>query len=216
MSIRIREVGVVELVLPRFVSERAGAAFITSRQEWIEHALLNQNKRNAIQKPVVFADGALVPCFGDFLQLSLVYLADTKRATVRVQGSLLTVRAKDKSSALHALETWYKKEALAYCVGQSNEYAELLGVPIAAIRVIHMKTQWGSCNTKAKALTFNWKLALAPEEVAWYVVAHEVAHLVQANHSKAFWNIVRTLDPHYMAHRKWLKIYGGGLYIVNT
>lgn len=214
MSLRVHPQGRVELVLPRAASERAGAAFVKSRHEWIEHALQSQQKRDAIQKPVEFINGAHIPCFGDSLELSLIYNSDKKRSVVESRGSSLVVRVKNPQSAQRALKKWYQKEALAYFLGQVQEYADVLSVSVQSIRAIDMKTQWGSCNKRSRALTFNWKLALGPEEIARYVVAHEVAHLVQANHSKAFWNIVKKLHPGYATHRKWLKEFGGGLYIV--
>ncbi|MEK7500145.1 MAG: SprT family zinc-dependent metalloprotease [Patescibacteria group bacterium] len=213
MSIRIREAGVVELVLPLRASERAGNAFVQSRHSWIARALSVQKKREGLQKPVVWEHGAAVPCFGDTLQLSIVCKPNRTRSTVSLRGPALVVNVANMSQVHKALSTWYRREAEAYCIGQVQEYADVLGVSFSSIRAIHMKSQWGSCNSKTKALTFNWKLALAPEEIARYVIAHEVAHLVQANHSKAFWNVVIKLDADYMLHRKWLKVYGGGLYI---
>lgn len=213
MSIRIREAGVVELVLPLRASLRAGNTFVRSRQDWIARALAMQKKRTSYQKPIVCEDGARIPCFGDMVQLLILYETGRARSTVSLRGSTLTIRVATVPDACKALASWYKRETNAYCVGQVQEYADVLGVIVSRIRAIAMKTQWGSCNKKTGALTFNWKLALAPEEVARYVIAHEVAHLVQANHSKAFWDVVKKLDPAYATHRKWLKVYGGGLYI---
>jgi len=213
MSLRVYPQGLVELVLPRIASERAGNTFITSRRQWIERALLNQKKRDAVQKPAVFADGVHIPCFGDSFTLSLLYAPERKRSFGKVRGFSLIVQAKDARAAYRSLQNWYQKEALAYFEGQSQEYANMLGVSIASIRAIDMKSRWGSCNKQTKTLTYNWKLALAPEDVTRYVVAHEVAHLVHANHSKAFWGIVKKLKPDYAVHRAWLKEFGGGLYI---
>lgn len=213
MSIRISEAGIVELVLPLRASERAGNAFIKIRHEWISRALDTQKQRNAMQKPVICEDKASIPCFGDMLKLSIVCEPGRSRASVILRGFTLSVYVATFADAQKALSKWYRREAMAYCTGQVQEYADVLNVTVSAVRAIGMKSQWGSCNSIKKSLTFNWKLALAPEEVARYVIAHEVAHLVQANHSKAFWDVVKKLDPDYMAHRTWLKVYGGGLYI---
>ena len=214
MSLRVYPQAKVELVLPRRASEFAGAAFLQAKQQWIERVVSSQKKRDAVQKPILCADGASISCFGDSLTLSLIYRADRKRSTVEVRGASLVVHAKNLQAAQRALKTWYQKEALSYFIGQAQEYAQVLGVSIATIRAIDMKTQWGSCNKRSRALTFNWKLALGPEEIARYVVAHEVAHLVEANHSKAFWSVVRKIDPGYATHKKWLKEFGGGLTII--
>ncbi len=211
MSLHIHPLGKVELVLPLRASERSGKAFIQSRHEWITAALIAQEKRSVVQKPVLVMDGAGIPCFGDSLQLSINCLPTRTRSSVVVKGSSILVHVATMEQVEGALEAWYRRESLAYFIGQSEEYAEVLGVSVGNVRTIQMKTQWGSCNRKTRALTFNWKLALGPEEVARYVAAHEVAHLVQSNHSKSFWSVVRKIDPDYAKHRSWLKLYGGGL-----
>jgi predicted metal-dependent hydrolase len=213
ISLHIHPQGKVELVLPQRASERAGNAFIQSRHDWITSALAAQQKREVIQKPILLTSGASIPCFGDLLELSIDTLPSRGRSSVSVKGSSVIVRVASPEQVEGALEAWYRRESLAYFIGQSEEYAQLLGVSVGNVRTIQMKTQWGSCNRATRALTFNWKLALGPEEVARYVAAHEVAHLVQSNHSKAFWNVVKKLDPNYAKHRSWLKAYGGGLYL---
>ena len=66
------------------------------------------------------------------------------------------------------------------------------------------KSRWGSCSA-AGSLSFSWRLIMAPEPVLDYVVAHEVAHLIEMNHSARFWKLVRTLVPDPAAQRAWLK-----------
>ena len=66
------------------------------------------------------------------------------------------------------------------------------------------KSRWGSCSSVG-ALSFSWRLILAPEPVLDYVVAHEVAHLVEMNHGPRFWKLVRTMVADPAAQRAWLK-----------
>lgn len=68
----------------------------------------------------------------------------------------------------------------------------------------NQKTRWGSCSSK-RNLNFNWRLVLAPLDILDYVVVHELCHLEQMNHSKAFWNLVAEQAPDYKKRRKWLK-----------
>lgn len=87
-------------------------------------------------------------------------------------------------------------------------YAGLLGVDFARITIREQKTRWGSCSARGN-LSFNWKLALMPPEILDYVVAHEVAHRVELNHSPRFWALVEQLVPDYRTRRRWLKENGG-------
>jgi predicted metal-dependent hydrolase len=71
-------------------------------------------------------------------------------------------------------------------------------------------TRWGSCSS-ARTLNFNWRLVLAPDFVLDYVAAHEVAHIVEMNHSPAFWRTVARTLPDYGRGQAWLKANGAGL-----
>ncbi len=86
-----------------------------------------------------------------------------------------------------------------------------LQVRAQRIRIKEMQARWGSCSAKGD-LVLNWRLALAPVEIARYVVAHEVAHLRHMDHSPKFWAAVAELMPHAERHRAWLRMHGQSLY----
>ncbi len=74
-----------------------------------------------------------------------------------------------------------------------------------------MTSRWGSCGSDG-ALCFCWRLILAPEAVLDYVVAHEVAHLEEANHGSRFWRLVQELCPGWKEARRWLRRHGATLH----
>ena len=88
-----------------------------------------------------------------------------------------------------------------------KHYAGLMNVQYGRITIRNQKTRWGSCSSKGN-LNFNCLLMLAPDEVVDYVVIHELCHLIEMNHSKAFWKQVEQMMPDYKKHRKWLKDHG--------
>jgi predicted metal-dependent hydrolase len=89
--------------------------------------------------------------------------------------------------------------------------AERIDKKIARITVRDTKSRWGSCSASG-ALSFSWRLIMAPDSVIDYVVAHEVAHLVEMNHGPRFWRLVRTLVPDAAAPRAWLKRHRARLF----
>jgi predicted metal-dependent hydrolase len=107
-----------------------------------------------------------------------------------------------------AQEKTYRRHVRSYATQQARQLAETIGKQITAIRIMQASTRWGSCNSREQRLSFNWRLALAPQAVFNYVIAHEVAHLQEANHSKKFWSLVKKIDPNFAASRRWLKRYG--------
>ena len=88
-----------------------------------------------------------------------------------------------------------------------KHYAGLMNVQYGRITIRNQKTRWGSCSSKGN-LNFNCLLMLAPDEVVDYVVIHELCHLIEMNHSKAFWKQVEQMMQDYKKHRKWLKDHG--------
>ena len=89
-------------------------------------------------------------------------------------------------------------------------FAQLLGVTFKKVTVRNQTTLWGSCSSDGN-LNFNCLLAAAPAEVQNYVMVHELCHLLEMNHSPAFWANVEQIIPDYKRHRKWLKDNGGSL-----
>ena len=88
-----------------------------------------------------------------------------------------------------------------------RQYAAIMNVQYGRITIRSQKTRWGSCSGKGN-LNFNCLLMLTPDEVTDYVVVHELCHLIEMNHSKAFWAQVERVLPDYRQQRKWLKEHG--------
>jgi predicted metal-dependent hydrolase len=82
-----------------------------------------------------------------------------------------------------------------------------LGVTYSRITLRDQRSRWGSCSYKG-ALSFNWRLVLAPHDVLDYVVVHEVCHLAELHHGPAFWSLVERRRPAYRESKRWLDEYG--------
>jgi predicted metal-dependent hydrolase len=85
--------------------------------------------------------------------------------------------------------------------------APRLDVTVGKIVIRDQRTRWGSCSSRG-TLSFNWRLVLAPLEVAEYVVVHELCHLREPNHSSRFWQLVAAARPGYREQRRWLADHG--------
>ena len=106
---------------------------------------------------------------------------------------------------------WLKQEARKALGAASQHYAERMGVRYARLTLRDTASRWGSCSTSG-ALSYSWRLILAPHAVLDYVAAHEVAHLVEMNHSRDFWALVERHCPHARDSRRWLKASGKTLH----
>lgn len=212
MAIHIESTGSVELVLPRAATNQDGVDFLHERTTWIMRALAKQKiSARIIPRPII-AHGAVLPCFGDEMRLHIEVDEGRLKSFAKERAGALYIKASSKAAIKEVIIRFYIAQAKEYFEGQAQEYSEAIGLSFRKVRVIAMKTQWGSCNHATQVLTFNWRLALAPEYVARYVVAHEVAHLMHPNHSKRFWNKVEQLYPAYASARSWLRQYGASLH----
>ncbi|MDD4237033.1 MAG: SprT family zinc-dependent metalloprotease [Desulfotomaculaceae bacterium] len=105
------------------------------------------------------------------------------------------------------LERWLRQMARLLINQRIRVMNEKLKLPFKRVFIKGQRTRWGSCSQQ-KNLNFNWRLVMAPLPVLDYIVAHELAHLVEMNHSKKFWALVEQIYPGYSEHRAWLKKNG--------
>lgn len=109
-----------------------------------------------------------------------------------------------------------KREALAGLTPKTLVFSAALGQPDPTVAVADARSRWGSCKPARRghsaAIRYSWRIMLAPEAVADYLCAHEAAHLVQPNHSPAFWAVVADLNGDPAPHRAWLRRHGGALH----
>ncbi len=102
---------------------------------------------------------------------------------------------------------WYSQQAITCFKQRIAIYAPALNLPAPPFRLSNAKIRWGSCNSRG-IIHLNWRLIHLPLHLIDYVVAHELAHLIEMNHSKAFWELVGSVYPQHLIARKELKGYG--------
>lgn len=191
----------VRVVAPQHVSPTQISRFITRHADWARVRLA------ALPPPQPLADGALVPYLG--VQHRVRHVAGAGRPVWREDGMLhVGGRPEHVPRRLH---DFLVAEARRELTRRAHAKAVQLGVRVAGVTVRDTRTRWGSCSTQGR-LNFSWRLILAPETVLDYVVAHEVAHLVEMNHSRRFWALVGQLCPDVAGPRAWLKANGTQLH----
>jgi hypothetical protein len=185
----------VELVLPRRFAAAAAIDFVARHRGWIAARLA------ALPPPSRLADGASVPVFGVPHRIRRV--ADAGAAPVTITDGEIRVRG-DPAHLPRRVVDHLKALARHDFAARARVQAARLGKSVARVGIRDPKSRWGSCSSSG-TLSFSWRLVLAPEPVIDYVVAHEVAHLVEMNHSARFWRVVAGLVPDSQTPRAWLK-----------
>ena len=108
------------------------------------------------------------------------------------------------------LDTWYREQARVEVERAAEREAPRVGVTFTRITIRDQLTRWGSCS-KTGALSFNWRLILAPPAILAYVVVHELCHRIHHDHSAEFWSTVAASRPTYEGERAWLAEHGSEL-----
>jgi predicted metal-dependent hydrolase len=189
----------VEVVVPRRAGEREAAAAVAELRPWIERRVADLQRVQA----AVAARGDTVPFLGETLLLR----PDQGRSRVHRRGSQLLVPADDP---VPALERWYRRAARGEIAARLDRACAQAGTSYEKLTIRGQRTRWASCS-RSGAMSFNWRLLLAPEPVLDYVVWHEVCHLEVMDHSPRFWALLARHCPDYRERARWLKRHGATL-----
>jgi hypothetical protein len=189
----------VEVVLPRRAAEREAAAAVSELGPWIARRLGEVERARAS----VAARGDTVP----YLDETLALVQEPGRARVHRRGSSLFVPVERRAEAL---ERWYRRAARGEIGTRLDRACESAGFAYTRLTIRSQRTRWASCSRDG-AMSFNWRLLLAPEAVLDYVVWHEVCHLKVMDHSPRFWALLARHCPDYREHSRWLKRQGATL-----
>ena len=172
-----------------------------------EHAVWVLERIDRLPPQVAFQDGAIIPFRGaDHRIVQHPY----QRGVIDHADNLIHVYGHPEHMA-RRLRDWLKREARRAISPLALAMATQIERRVSQVSIRDQRSRWGSCS-ETGGLSFNWRLILAPETVLDYVVAHEVAHLVEMNHSPAFWRVVDRLTPHARPAKRWLNANGHGLY----
>ena len=183
-----------KLTMPPRCSDRKADSFLKSQQLWMMTSLNNHSHATSL------TFGATIPVLGEERIIS-------RDGAEEGELTILATDAKCEEVTITTL----KHMLHDYIDHKAQYYAKALNVTIERITIRDTSSRWGSCSVDGK-LNFSWRLVFAPREVLDYVIAHEVAHLIEMNHSAAFWSIVESIDSDYKTNRKWLRQNGETLF----
>jgi predicted metal-dependent hydrolase len=192
----------VTAAAPRWVSLGEIEKFIQIKESWLRKRLSEAVQRH----PFEWRAGARLAWLGGEVTL----YPDPAAKLPCLDGDKLRVALAADAPAeawRETVLTWMRSEALALFRERAARMAPLLGVGVPPIKLSNSQSQWGSCSANGRILLC-WRLTHLPLRLVDYVVAHELAHLIQLNHSKRFWALVEKLYPDYQTARKELNSLG--------
>ena len=199
----------VEVIVPRRLPLDEVEPFVESKQAWIERTLLRVRAAASERPRPRLEDGGEVPFLGESLRLRVRGEPRRKRDhVVRRRDELSVAVASAGPDAIRAaLERWYRGQARIEVARRLDAAVDRVGQSYSGLQIRGQRTRWASCSSKG-AMSFNWRLLLAPPEILDYVVEHEVAHLEVHDHSARFWALLAERSPDCREHERWLRANG--------
>lgn len=187
------------LTFPYNSSKQKAIEFANQNKAWLFKHLTSQQKIN-------FADQSEITILGKIYKISY---SENRPKQTHIAEDKLVVYAKDVNPEMRIKRflTILLKEEIIHL---ASDMSKKLGVKFQRISIKEMTSKWGSCSSIGN-LSFSLKLIFTTKEVLEYVVAHEICHLKEMNHSPRFWRLVDQLYPNWQQTKSWLKKYGGYL-----
>jgi predicted metal-dependent hydrolase len=188
---------------PSWVSIREIELALRERAEWVIRTLAEWRGRDKEALPAQWREGAALLYRGRPLTLALFPARKKTIAADLLHLTVLHPNPGDEGEIAAFVGRWLKEQALALLAPRVLHFASQVTRVSPAVKLSSARTQWGSCNHKGE-IRLHWRLVQLPPAIADYVIAHEVAHLVELNHSPRFWALVESLLPGHVEARREL------------
>jgi predicted metal-dependent hydrolase len=199
VRVSVESDGAVQVTLPPRAPARAADEAVRELRPWIER------RRRALARAA--AEVARTPGTVPYLGAELVLVPQRGRTRVHRRGDALLVPEQRREAAL---ERWYRRAARAEIAPRLDAAVARAGTAYTQLTIRGQRTRWASCSSGG-AMSFNWRLLLAPEAILEYVIEHEVCHLEVMDHSPRFWALLESRVPGWRERARWLSRYGSTL-----
>ena len=199
VRVSVESDGAVQVTLPPRAPARAADEAVRELRPWIER------RRRALARAA--AEVARTPGTVPYLGAELVLVPQRGRTRVHRRNDALLVPEQRREAAL---ERWYRRAARAEIAPRLDAAVARAGTAYTQLTIRGQRTRWASCSSGG-AMSFNWRLLLAPEAILEYVIEHEVCHLEVMDHSPRFWALLESRVPGWRERARWLSRYGSTL-----
>ena len=206
LSVRIdARAGEAVVIAPTERGLTQAVAFARTKGVWIAERLAVQPKGRPLEP------GQVISLRGRPVRLEATPGAGAARLVE--EGTVIRSGGEGEAYA-RRVENLLKREARQTLEERTEHHLRALGQRPVKVSIADTKSRWGSCSPHNRTIRYSWRVIMAPPPVIDYLAAHEVAHLVHADHSPAYWSVVERLIGDHKPYRKWLRDYGGALHAV--
>lgn len=203
LGLTIERDGSVIVRAPSGTTQERIDSFVKKKRQWIKEKQDHPQKYRLPRPIKEFVSGESILYLGQSYRLEF---RDVDKAQVKLIGEFFVCDPR-QAKIKERLRDWFVDQAKRIIPPRVNVHAQNMGVNFNEILISDMMYRWGSCTARSN-LNFNWRLIKAPMHVIDYVIVHELAHILEHNHSPRFWQHVKTQTPSYETSKVWLLKYG--------
>jgi predicted metal-dependent hydrolase len=207
MGIYIDIFGNIEVQAPKGTPVESVLQLLEEKWDWIQQKSKEMKDRALGPNVKVYDHGESFLYLGNAYPIQIYRDINIKQAHVVFEGDKLHIYVKqvEDEKIKQALKRFYYQQCKALVERSIQSFQSNFKIKPRSIRISDNKRTWGTCDSKLQ-LTFNWRLAMAPQRVIDYVVVHEMCHMVHLNHDRSFWRLVGKIIPDYKEQENWLAL----------
>lgn len=209
LSLEINEKAELIARAPMKAPLRSVEDLIRKNTKWIIRQQERMIKKNKEVVSREFIRGDQFRYLGNIYPL---FIIENDLGELLILDKNFIIARKNIVKAEKIFNSWYRERACRIFTERVAKYADKIGYKYREIKISNARKRWGSCSGR-NTLSFSWRLIMAPLEIIDYVVAHELVHIKEKNHSRKFWDKVALIYPNYKKSRKWLCQNGHLLYL---
>lgn len=207
IGITLDAYGNIEVQAPKGVPNDRVLQFLEENWSLIQQKLNEMQERLLGPKEKVYDHGESFLYVGNTYPIKVFQDLNIEQDYVLFKDDTLHIYVQqlEDENIKKALKRFYYQQCKALVEKSIQSHQSNFRVKPRSIRISDSKSTWGTCDSK-RQLTFNWRLAMAPQMVIDYVVVHEMCHMVHLNHDRSFWRLVGKIMPDYKEQENWLAI----------
>ena len=202
VNIEFKNKQIITVRAPKNYPKERIEDIVEKKKLWI-YKQLKKNSFRTYNNKKEFITGETLLFLGKGYELQVT---ENEFRGIRFNGAF-QISKKSRRQAKSIFRQWYRQQAKEVFSHKINLFAKALGVAINRVIIRDMRVSWGSCSPNG-TISLNWKLIKAPHFVIDYIIVHELAHLIELNHTQKFWDLVSVLVPRYQKAKSWLSSHG--------
>ena len=208
-SIYIERDGKVSVLVPEELSNSQVEELLEGKRKWIYRNLAEWEDLNATRVQRDYVNGEGFMYLGRSYRLKLV---DEQESPLLLKDGYFCLLSNNGSApnADAAFKEFFREKGKNRIPQRVAYYQDRMGVKANVVKIMELKNRRASCTSDGN-INFHWKCMMAPPSVLDYIVVHELAHLIQPNHTQTFWNEVDKVMPDYATRKEWLRTNGAGM-----